>query len=67
LEREREKYSFGILYTGYLISVVKNKREREREIEIERVREIERDKQIKPGRFRQKTARKKCDKKFDLR
>ena len=62
MEREREKDSFGILYKGYLISVVKNKREREREIEIERVREIERDKQIKPGRFRPKNSTKKCDK-----
>ena len=29
-EREREIDSFGILYTGYLLSIVKNKREKER-------------------------------------
>jgi hypothetical protein len=30
LERKRERDSFGILYTGYLLSIVKVKREGER-------------------------------------
>ena len=33
---ERERDSFGILYTGYLLSIVKIKREIEREKERER-------------------------------
>ena len=51
---------FGILYTGYLLSILKIKREverdRHRERERARQREIERegDKQIKLGCFRQK-------------
>ena len=31
---ERERDSFGILYTGYLLSIVKIKRERETEQQI---------------------------------
>ena len=48
---ERERDSFGILYTGYLLSIVKIKRgrerqrERERETERERERERERKKE----------------------
>ena len=37
-KRKRERYSFGILYTGYLLSIVKIKRERKRERERERER-----------------------------
>ena len=35
LERKKksERYSFGMLYTGYLLSIVKIKKERERESE----------------------------------
>ena len=36
---ERERNSFGILYTGYLLSIVKIKRERERERKSERERD----------------------------
>ena len=36
LERERERDSFGILYTGYPLSIVKIKRERDRERKRER-------------------------------
>ena len=35
-ERERERCSFRILYTGYLLYIVKIKRERKRERDIER-------------------------------
>jgi hypothetical protein len=40
-KRERERDSFGILYTGYLLSIVNIKREieRERKREIEQKRE----------------------------
>ena len=36
LERERERDSFGILYTGYLLFIVKIKREIKRKIKRER-------------------------------
>ena len=42
---ERERESFLILYTGYLLSIVKIKKEIERE--RERVREIERERKRK--------------------
>ena len=53
-------FSFGILYTGYLLSIANIKREiaKERETYTERVRVIE----IK----RKRTARKKYDKKWDI-
>ena len=35
-KRKRERDSFGILYTGYLLSIVKIERELERERERER-------------------------------
>ena len=43
MERERERDRFEILYTGYLLSIVKIKREiqRKRERELERERETE--------------------------
>ena len=62
-ERKRERDSFGILYTGYLLSIVKIKREIEREKERERERERkvgkrERKRQyinfVTSNRFRQK-------------
>ena len=53
-EGDREIGSFGILYTGYLLSIVKIKRERERERQTARERqtERERDKQRDRGRER---------------
>ena len=53
-------FIFGILYTGYLLSIANIKREiaKERETYTERVRVIE----IK----RKRTARKKYDKKWDI-
>ena len=36
IEKEKERNSFGILYTDYLSSIVKIKRDREREKERER-------------------------------
>ena len=36
-KRKSERYSFGILFTGYLLSIVKIKKERERK-ELERER-----------------------------
>ena len=41
---ERERDSFGILNTGYLLSLEKREREKEREREEEREREKERGK-----------------------
>ena len=38
-KKERKRDSFGILYTGYILLLVKIKREREREIERERGKE----------------------------
>ena len=35
-EKDRERYSFGILFTGYLLSIKKIKREIEKERERER-------------------------------
>ena len=40
IEKKRERNSFGILYTGYLLSIVKIKRDREIEGKREREREI---------------------------
>ena len=39
--KERERKRFGILYTGYLLSIVKIKREKERERKREKKRERE--------------------------
>ena len=44
-ERERERDSFGLLYTGYLLSIVNIKREIEREIKRERERERKRERE----------------------
>ena len=58
---ERESDSFGILYTGYLLSPVKikkviererGKREREKERKRERGKRVKWNKQIKLGCFR---------------
>ena len=56
LERERERDSFGILYTGYLLSIVKIKRkvERERDREGKRERERERERKREKERDREK-------------
>ena len=43
---DRERDNFGILYTGYLLSIIKIKREIEREIEREsEIRERKREKE----------------------
>ena len=58
-EREKERDSFGILYTGFLLSIVKIKRDRDERRERER--------EIKHGRFRQKQHEKSLTEKWDLR
>ena len=73
-EREREKESerdcFRILYTGYLLSIVKIKWEREREqqiinkIEIDTHLLVKWNEQIKLGRLRPKQHEKKQLKKY---
>jgi hypothetical protein len=42
-KQKRDRDSFGILYTGYLLSIVKIKREIERERERKREKERERE------------------------
>ena len=46
LQREREKERQFWDITGYLLSIVKSKRERERDRERERQRQTERDREI---------------------
>ena len=46
-ERDRERYSFGILFTDYLLSIVKIKREIEREYREKRKREIDKERERK--------------------
>ena len=47
MERERERDSFGLLYTGYLLFIVKIKRDREKDKKREE-RERECDKKVWP-------------------
>ena len=46
-KKERVRVKFGIFYTGYLLFIVKNKKELEIERERERVCEKERDRERK--------------------
>ena len=45
LHKERNRDSFWILYTGFLLSIVKIKREKERQRQSEREREREKERE----------------------
>ena len=56
---KRERDSLGILYTGYLLSIVKIKRVLERERDRERERERERKESKERGKREREAERKK--------
>jgi hypothetical protein len=56
-EREKERYSFGILYMGYLLSILKIKREKE--IEEREREEREREEKEREERERKERERRK--------